>query len=218
MVSPVLGGTFLVGVLGCSSPQGTEPPPEGWANNAPTRVERVVTRTDSQLLQVSQGALETWVSVPDVDAEVGDYVLLGQGALRTDVPIPELGEQAREVVDIAHIQVVDLATAERAVRMVSPADAVPIETVYAQLDTRADSEIVVVGTVMKAPQAVGWHWVHLQDGTGDPGAGTHDLTIKTQQAVTVGQRVAYRGILRKDVDLGFGYHYAALVENGALVR
>jgi hypothetical protein len=65
---------------------------------------------------------------------------------------------------------------------------------------------------------VGSIWVHVQDGTGDAAAGTHDLTIQTQQSVTAGQRVAFRGRLRKDVDLGFGYHYDALVEDAALVE
>lgn len=46
----------------------------------------------------------------------------------------------------------------------------------------------------------------------------HDLTVKTSQRVAVGQRVAFRGVLRKDVDLGFGYHYLALVEDGALIQ
>ena len=31
-------------------------------------------------------------------------------------------------------------------------------------------------------------------------------------------RMAFRGVLRRDVDLGFGYHYAALVEDGVLLR
>lgn len=212
---------WVIAVLvlaGCSSVRGTEPPPDGWANNAPTLVEATVDRGEVQLLSVSQGEARTWVQVPAVGAEVGDYVLLGQGAVRRDVEIPETGERVREVVDIAHVRVVDLETAKQAVRAVSPADAVPIETVYAELAQRSDAEIVVFGTVRRAPHAVGWYWVHLQDGTGDPSVGTHDLTVKTQQSVSVGQRVAFRGTLRREVDLGFGYHYAALVEDGALVK
>ncbi|MFT6147231.1 MAG: hypothetical protein ACJAZO_004870 [Myxococcota bacterium] len=34
-------------------------------------------------------------------------------------------------------------------------------------------------------------------------------TFKT--ALTVGQRVAFRGVLRADVDIGFGYPFDALV-------
>lgn len=206
------------GLLGCATSRGTAPPPDGWANYAPTRVDQVVERDGAQLIAVSQGEVTTWVAVPDVGAEPGEYLLLGQGTLRKDVTIPELGVRVPEVVDIAHARVVDLETAERAIRFPTPKGAVAIGVIYAELEQRADQEVVVVGTVVKAPNAIGWNWVHLQDGSGDREADTHDITVKTQHRVLVGQRVAFRGVLRQDVDLGFGYHYTALVEGGDLVR
>jgi len=208
---------LLCSGLGCRKPVGTAPPPDGWANNAPTVVEQVVERPSSELLAVRQGPWQTWVLVPAVGAQVGDHVLLGQGTARYDVDIPELGLQAREVVDISHIQVVDQETAHRVIAARVPPGAVPVATVYAELEQRANQEIVVYGTVVKATNAVGSIWVHIQDGTGDVAAGTHDLTVQTQQSVIPGQRVAFRGLLRKDVDLGFGYHYEALIESGQLV-
>lgn len=218
MRHPLAVVLLALALAACDRPQGTEAPPDGWANTAPTVVEQVVDRPDTQLLEVRQGALRTWVEVPAVGARVGDYVLLGQGAARMDVAIPELGRQVPVVVDIAHVQVVDAETAQRTVAARTPADAVAIGTVYAELEQRADQPIVVHGTVVKATSAVGWVWVHVQDGTGDPAAGTNDLTVQTQQAVTTGQRVAFQGTLRKDVELGFGYHYEALVEGGRLVE
>ena len=209
----ILGPLLLGGLLACSPSNGTAPPADGWANAAPTRIEQVVERDTAVLLEVSQGRVRTWVSVPPVDAEPGDFVLLGQGSVRSDVPIPELGTRAREVVDIDHVRIVDEATAEHAVRAAIPDDVVSIGTVYAELADRADREVVVHGTVVRAPSAVGWTWVHLQDGTGDAEADTHDLTVRTHRPVAVGQRVTFRGTLRRDVDLGFGYHYAALVES-----
>ena len=67
---------LLLFLAGCHRSSGTEPPPEGWANNAPTVVERVVDRSETQLLSVRQGALVAWIEVPKVGAQVGDYVLL----------------------------------------------------------------------------------------------------------------------------------------------
>lgn len=204
-------------VLGCNRSIGTEPPAEGWANSAPTVVERVVERNDHQLLAVRQGALLAWVKVPSVGAKVGDYVLLGQGSPRYGVEIPELGESAEVIVDIARVQVVDEATARRTIAAMVPQEAVPIAQIYAELAQRADKNVVVYGTVVKATSAVGSIWVHVQDGTGDPKNGTNDLTIQTTVAVVRGQRVAFRGTLRRDVDLGFGYHYDALVEEALLM-
>lgn len=193
-----------------------EPPPGGWANTAPTQVQQVVDGADQQLLRVAQGDLETWVQVPDAGAAVGDYVLLSQGTPRYDVDLPEVGN-VDVIVDIDHVAVVDAETANRVVASAAPSDAVSIGTVYAELDQRADQTVVVHGTVVKATNAVGWVWVHVQDGSGDPALGSHDLTIQTQDAVVRGQRVSFQGTLRADVDLGFGYHYDALVEDARLL-
>lgn len=208
----------LVGLVACGKPSGTEPPADGWANTGPTVVEQAVDRGSSQLLSVRQGQWQTWIEVPAVGAKVGDYVLLGKGTARHDVAIAEIGQTVGELVDIANVQVVDEATARQTLAASVPKDAVAVQTVYAELNQRADQPIVVYGTVVKATSAVGSIWVHIQDGTGDAAAGTHDLTIQTQQSVARGQRAAFRGVLRKDVDLGFGYHYDALVKEGVLIE
>lgn len=214
----LLGVLAALSTLGCSSQASTDVPPGGWANHAPTTVAEVVDRGEHQLLRVQQGELSTWVQVPKVAAKVGDHVLLGQGTARTDVEIPEISRRVPEVVDIAHVRVVDAETARRVVARRAPPGALGVGQAYAELEQRDGTEILVFGRVVKAPSAVGSVWVHLQDGTGDPDAGTHDLTVQTQQGVVPGQWVAFRGTLRRDVDLGFGYHYAALVEGGTLVE
>jgi hypothetical protein len=209
---------LLALVLGaCSFPKGTIPPSEGWSNTAPTVVQRVVDRGDIQILEVQAGTERAWYAVPDIGVEVGEYVLLGHGTATQDVEIRELDLRAPTLTELRHIRVVDRETAERTLASATPADAVPVGTVFAELSARADREIVVVGTVAREASAMGSIWVHIQDGTGDPAAETHDLTVQTQQPVTRGQRVAFRGTLRKDVDLGFGYRYAAMVEDGVLL-
>jgi hypothetical protein len=204
--------------LGCGDPASSAAPPGGWANQAPTTVEAVVDRGELQLLEVRQGELTTWVQVPAVGAQVGDYVLLGRGTARTDVPIPERSLRAPEVVDIENVRVVDAETAQRVTARLRPAGALTVAQAYAALDLHADADVIVYGRVVRAPNAVGAYWVHLQDGTGDTAAGTDDITVQTQQRVEPGQWVAFRGTLRRDVDLGFGYHYAALVEDGTQVE
>ncbi len=215
---PVFAWLGVLVALGCGDATFTDAPPGGWANAAPTTVEAVVDRGAHQLLEVRQGSLTAWVQVPAVGARVGDHVLLGQGTARRDVAIPERALRAPEVVDIAHVRVVDAETARRVTTRSAPAGALPIATAYAEIERRAGSQVLVYGRVVKAANAVGSIWVHLQDGTGDASAGTHDLTVQTQEAVVVGQWVALRGTLRRDVDLGFGYHYDALVEGGTRVE
>ncbi|MCU0655004.1 MAG: hypothetical protein MUF64_06850 [Polyangiaceae bacterium] len=214
----IFSGILALLAVACGDPRSTEAPPGGWANLGPTVVEQALERGEHQLLRVRQGALSTWVQVPRVGARIGDHVLLGRGKLRTDVVLPGVAGRVPEMVEIAQVRVVDAETARRMVARRAPPGALSVGQVHAELELRAGTEVVVAGRVVKATNAVGAIWVHLQDGTGEAAAKTHDLTIQTQQQVVQGQWVAFRGTLRRDVDLGFGYHYKALVERGVLVE
>ncbi|MEM1031052.1 MAG: hypothetical protein AAGN82_11925 [Myxococcota bacterium] len=198
--------------------RGTDPPARGWSNNAPTLVTKVVDRSSAQLLEVKQGELQTWVRIPAIGAKVGDYVLLGQGTAERDVDIPELGLKVPELVDIAHARAVDLETARRAAASSLPEGAISVATVFTELDQRDGQEIVVYGTVTRVAGAVGWHWVHLSDASGSAATRDYDLTVQTKEGAVKGVRVAYKGRLRKDADLGFGYHYDALLEEATFVE
>ncbi|MEL6546109.1 MAG: hypothetical protein AAFQ82_15885, partial [Myxococcota bacterium] len=135
----------LLGLVGCGGMRGTEAPPTGWANTAPTVVRQVIERQDMQLLEVSQGELTTWVKIPNIHAKVGDYVLLGQGTAETDVEVPELGRRIPELVTIAHARTADLAEAKQSVFRAAPAEALTIEQVYSDLEQLESQEIMVDG-------------------------------------------------------------------------
>ena len=122
------------------------------------------------------------------------------------------------VVDIDHALAVDLETARAALDARSPEQTLGVGTVYAELAERADSEIFVEGVVTKVAGAIGWYWVHLRDASGSPELAELDLTVQTRDKVSEGQRVVYRGVLRKDVDLGFGYFYDAMLRDAEQVR
>ena len=205
-------------LAGCQTSSGTAPPPAGWANFAPTEVVQVVDREGVQLLKVRQGQYATWVQVPAVGAKVGDYILLGQGTARSDVEIPELELTVPELVDIAHARAVDFETAQASVAARIPDGAIGVGTTFAELAERDGQEVVVYGIVTRVAGAIGWYWVHLRDASGDAALADLDLTVQTRDNPLEGARVAYRGVLRKDVDLGFGYFYEALVEDAEFVR
>jgi hypothetical protein len=58
------------------------------------------------------------------------------------------------------------------------------------------------------------NWLHLQDGTGAPGA--NDLAATTAETAKVGDTVLVDGTLVLDKDFGYGYKYAVLLENAKL--
>jgi hypothetical protein len=98
------------------------------------------------------------------------------------------------------------------------ADARTIAELWAKKDRLANTVVSVRGTVVKYNAAVmGKNWIHLQDGSGDAATGTHDITVTTLDAVTVGATVTITGTVRLNRDVGAGYTYAVLVEDAKVV-
>ena len=98
------------------------------------------------------------------------------------------------------------------------ADARTIAELWAQKDRLANTVVSVRATVVKYNAAVmGKNWIHLQDGSGDAAKGTHDITVTTLDAVTVGATVTITGTVRLNRDVGAGYTYAVLVEDAKVV-
>jgi hypothetical protein len=78
-------------------------------------------------------------------------------------------------------------------------------------------QVTVQGKVVKVNnQIMNKNWVHIQDGTGDPAAGTQDLTVTSQDSAAVGDRVTVTGTVTVDRDFGYGYQYPLLVEQAKI--
>ncbi|MEL0587183.1 MAG: hypothetical protein AAES65_20235 [Candidatus Thiodiazotropha sp. (ex. Lucinoma kazani)] len=60
------------------------------------------------------------------------------------------------------------------------------------------------------------NFIHLQDGSGNPKDGTHDITITSQSTANVGDQVKVTGTLVLDHDFGAGYKYPMLVEKATI--
>lgn len=84
-------------------------------------------------------------------------------------------------------------------------------------DSLAGKEVVVRGRVVKYHAAIlGRNWLHLQDGSGDPAKGTHDLAVTSEGSAGVGDLVTVRGVVSLDRDFGAGYLYGLIVENASV--
>jgi hypothetical protein len=82
-----------------------------------------------------------------------------------------------------------------------------------------DQPVVVRAKIVKINSGIqGVNWVHLRDGTGSAANGTHDLIVTTKDELKVGDVVTMKGVVRTDKDLGSGYVYKVIVEEGAAQR
>ncbi len=94
-----------------------------------------------------------------------------------------------------------------------PEGGLSVAEIYAQKDLLAGKEVLLRGKVVKYnSQILGTNWMHVQDGSGDPDKGTHDITVNSDSSAQVGDVVLVKGVLKLDVDLQFGYAYDALIE------
>jgi hypothetical protein len=105
----------------------------------------------------------------------------------------------------AHVPKVDKA---------SGADARTIAEVWTQKDKLSNATVSVRGVVVKYNAGVmGKNWIHLQDGSGDATKGTHDITVTSLDAATMGSTVTITGTVHLNKDFGAGYSYAMIVED-----
>lgn len=82
-----------------------------------------------------------------------------------------------------------------------------------------DKPVTVRGQVVKVNSGIrGRNWLHIQDGSGDAGKGTNDLTVTTTQMAAVGDVVSASGTVRTDVVVGPGYEFPVLVEDAKLSK
>ena len=101
----------------------------------------------------------------------------------------------------------------------SGADARTVAEVWAQKGTLKEKTVSIRGKVVKYnPGVMGKNWLHLQDGSGDPAKGTHDITVTSQNTVAMGDVVTAKGVVRVDKDFGSGYTYAIIVEEAKVAK
>ncbi len=87
-----------------------------------------------------------------------------------------------------------------------------IEEVYSKKTELKDKNIKIDAQVVKVSKNImGKDWIHLQDGSGT--VGTNDIiATAVNSAVAVGDKVTMSGIVKTDVNLGYGYHFALIIE------
>ena len=64
---------------------------------------------------------------------------------------------------------------------------------------------------------LGHTYLHLRDGSGDPGAGTNDLSATTSATPAVGETILLEGTIALDRDIGSGYKFPTILEDAVVV-
>ncbi|PIE57111.1 MAG: DNA-binding protein [Desulfobulbus propionicus] len=97
--------------------------------------------------------------------------------------------------------------------------AITVEEAFSRAKELDGTTVRIQGQVVKNSRMImGRNWVHLQDGSGDPGRNTHDLVITTQADPVVGKIIVLEGVLHADRDFGAGYTYKVIIEEAKEIR
>ncbi|AFK05676.1 hypothetical protein Emtol_0161 (plasmid) [Emticicia oligotrophica DSM 17448] len=94
--------------------------------------------------------------------------------------------------------------------------AIKLNELIANKDKYKNKLVIVTGKCVKSNDGImGKNWVHIQDGTKQNGKPC-DITITTQEFVSVGDNVVFEGKIILNKDFGAGYKYDILIEEGKL--
>lgn len=92
-----------------------------------------------------------------------------------------------------------------------------VAALFTQRAELAGTKTSVRGRVVKFNGGImGKNWVHVQDGTGDAAAKTHDLLITTDGTCAVGDLITATGTVTVEKDFGAGYSYELLLEDASI--
>lgn len=82
----------------------------------------------------------------------------------------------------------------------------------------AGKTVSAQGKVVKVNNGImGRNFVHVQDGTGEPGS-TNNLIVTSKQTAAVGDQVTVSGVVVVNRDFGAGYSYPLLIEEASITK
>lgn len=182
-------------------------------------------------LKTAQG--DTWAAVPTAKVKKGDKVTVAEPMVMNNFESKALKRKFDKVVfgTLAGDKVASAQPAgpkagphalpktteapDAKVPKASGADARTVGEIMAGPDALKEKAVVVRAKIVKINSGIrGVNWVHLRDGSGSAANGTNDLIVTTKEDLKVGDIVTMKGVVRTDKDLGAGYVYKVLVEEG----
>ncbi len=212
-----------------------------WSADAPPRIATVIEVMDVSnytYLQVEAEGEKNWIAAQTIKVSPGDKVEYMGGSEMVDFYSKSLDRTFASILFVSRIrplnadgtpveteaqQAMPNDDAHRGIGSKSSAktpapgeikalkDGETVASIFAGRDQLKDTQVALRARVMKISMNIsGKNWVTLRDGTGAPPA--DKLMVTTSEVAGVGELVTVRGVLHTDVDLGAGYHYAALLE------
>jgi hypothetical protein len=173
---------------------------------------------------------KTWVAVPKMKVIKGQTIAFRPGAVMENFSSKTLNRTFDRIIFSAGVAGANVTTSGSKDK-VSPVvknikvekaegpNAYTVAQLYEKAKKLDRKEVAVRGKVVKVSEGImNKNWVHVQDGSGNSGKGTHDLVVTSHDTAAVGDIVTVRGTLAKDKDFGSGYKYKVIVEDATIKK
>jgi hypothetical protein len=190
-------------------------------------------------LCIEKKGKKTWAAVPEMKVTVGQKISLAPGQEMNNFTSKTLHRTFDKIIFSSGPVASAAGTKEAKTgnapagskgAIVTPAetvavgkaegpDAYSVAEIYAGKSKLNKKTVKVRGKVVKVSAGImGKNWVHLQDGSGDPAKGTHNLVLTTQDLPNKDDVVTMSGTLYEDKDFGAGYKYSVIVEEASILK
>lgn len=208
--------------------QAVQPQPQKMAaaDAHTVEVQEVIQGKSYTYLKVAESNTVNWIAISKSEINAGEIVsfknplemnnFTSKELERTFETIYFVGRINRESVPPVGGQTPQNAhqkpTVEKKEVSIEPVEGgVSIAELFSNREAYANKVVRVKGQATKVNLSImGKNWIHLQDGTGDPGS--NDLLVTTQDKVALGDTVIFEGTIALNKDFGSGYAYELLME------
>ena len=164
-------------------------------------------------MNIEHNGRTTWVATGRMKVMIGQDISLKPGMTMTNFESKTLNRTFETIVFSAG------PTEPISIDKATGADAYTVSELYEKVASLENKRVVIRGKVVKfSPGIMGKNWVHIQDGSGDSSAGTHDIVVTSQETTSLGEVITMNGTLYKDKDFGSGYNFAVIVEEASILK
>jgi hypothetical protein len=189
-------------------------------------------------VRLEKNGKKTWIAVPQMKVSVGQQMTFQPGQEMTNFTSKSLNRTFGSIIFSGGPAAPQKVTGDKTASVKAPGskaavvasnekisvekaagpDAYTVGEIHSKRASLDKKTAVVKGKVVKVSKGImGKNWIHIQDGTGDSGKGTHDLVVTTaMDAAAVGDTVTVKGTIYKDKDFGAGYKYDVIMEEATI--
>ena len=152
-----------------------------------------------------------WIATLKNDFVAGEEYIYTGRLFKSDFESKEFGRVFDQIYLVSFIEKAN-ATAPMAL---SVEGVISIADIVSNASSDEGKKVKVQGGVVKVKDAImDRNWIHLTDGSADD----YDFVITTDENVSVGQTIAFEGLISTNRDFGAGYKYALLMEDAVTIK